>query len=157
MVCLPFFKDLTQLEINSFSEFFLNRSFLYAVGGTLAAGLIFGGLAPALILNNYDLIEVVKGRIMNFGKGLFLRRVLLTLQIAASTALTAMFLLVINQINFLTNYDLGIDIDNVFVVDRPGTGAKDFRSQRDNFILFRMFFRGNNFFCFHNNWFYGYV
>ena len=137
VVCLPFFKDLTQLETNSFSEFFLNRSFLYAVGGTLAAGLIFGGLAPALILNNYDLIEVVKGRIMNFGKGLFLRRVLLTLQIAASTALTAMFLLVINQINFLTNYDLGIDIDNVFVVDRPGTGAKDFRSQRDNFILFR--------------------
>ncbi|HMQ89111.1 MAG TPA: ABC transporter permease, partial [Flavilitoribacter sp.] len=39
VVCLPFFKDLTQLEINRFSEFFLNRSFLYAGGGTLAAGL----------------------------------------------------------------------------------------------------------------------
>ncbi|MDZ4705827.1 MAG: ABC transporter permease [Saprospiraceae bacterium] len=135
--CFSFFKDLTQIEGSSLGGFFLNSSFLYAILTAMLSGILFGGILPALVLNRFDLIAIVKGRILNFGKGLALRRTLITIQIFASIALTIICLLVISQINFLTGYDLGIDISNTFVMDRPGTGAKDFRSQRDNFTLFQ--------------------
>ena len=70
-------------------------------------------------------------------KGCVLRRVLMTLQITASIALTIIYLLVISQINFLTTYDLGIDITSTYVVDRPVAGVSDFNEQRSNFLLFK--------------------
>ncbi len=135
--CFSFFTDLTQVEGASLNAFFFNASFLYAITIGIVSGILFGGFLPASILNRFDLIAIVKGRLLNFGKGLVLRRALITIQIFASIALTIVCLVVISQINFLTGYDLGIDIENTFVMDRPGTGAKDFRSQRDNFILFQ--------------------
>lgn len=135
--CFSLFKDLTQIENSSLRGFFFNPSFLYAILTAMVCGALFGGILPALILNRFDLIAIVKGRILNFGKGLSLRRSLITIQIFASVALTIICLVVISQISFLTSYDLGIDISNTFVMDRPGSGAKDFRSQRDNFMLFK--------------------
>ncbi len=133
----PYFQSLTQMEHASLGSFFGNPSFLYALGIGLLAGIIFVGVLPSFILNRFDLKAVVKGQLLGFGKGLVLRRTLITFQIAASIALTIICLVVLNQINYLVSFDLGIDITNTFVVDRPGVGSKDPKAQRDNFLLFK--------------------
>ncbi|MEM6377759.1 MAG: ABC transporter permease, partial [Bacteroidota bacterium] len=124
LLCFPYFKSMANLEAATISSFLINKTSFLGLGFSWIAGIIFGGILPAIILSRFDLVAIVKGKILGFGQGLKLRKGLIIFQITASIALTFICLVILSQINYLINFDLGVDLKDTIVLDRPGVGPK---------------------------------
>jgi len=90
------------------------------VGTAVTAGTIAASFYPAAILSSFRPIDVLKGRFVTSGRGSRLRKTLVTVQFASTIALIAGTIVVYKQLAFMRNQDLGIDIDDIVVVDAPG-------------------------------------
>ena len=86
---------------------------LFAIG--IFIGLL-AGIYPALVLSSFKPISVLRGKFKSTGAGIFLRRVLVVFQFAITTALILGVLIVIIQINYLKNLDMGYDRSNIVVI-----------------------------------------
>lgn len=137
VLLFPYYKNLTNLETSSVFSFLFSPSFFFAIFIGLVAGIGFGGILPAFILNQYNLNAVVKGKLLTYGSGLTLRRGLTIFQISASIALTIICFIVLGQLNFVTGFDLGIDVSNSFAVDRPGKNTVGFEDLPQKYDLFK--------------------
>lgn len=89
-----------------------------------AAGLCILGLAlsafyPSWILSSQKMAMVLKGAFTSQGRGRTLRQGLIIFQFATSIGLIAGTLLVYRQINFLQEKDLGINIEQIMLVEGP--------------------------------------
>ena len=122
-LALPFFNSLTgkDLILNLGSDPF----FWISLACLFAAGAFLSGLYPAFVLSSYRPVLVLKGTFGHARKGFRLRKGLVAGQFAASVALIAGTLLVYQQITFMRNQDLGIDINQTLVVNGPGGLAND--------------------------------
>jgi putative ABC transport system permease protein len=72
------------------------------------------------VLSSFRPVTVLKGKLKNSSGGILLRKSLVVFQFMASVALIAGTLIVYRQLNFMMNRDLGLDIAQVLVLDRPG-------------------------------------
>src|SRR6185436_15591170 len=84
------------------------------------AGTILSGFYPALVLSSFKPVTVLKGKLKNSFRGILLRKGLVTVQFIASIILIAGTLIVYRQLKFMMNGDLGMNIDQVLIIDRPG-------------------------------------
>lgn len=114
----PYFARLTGADL-SFrflfrSPFWLDLTLLFC------AGTFIAGIYPAYILSGFKPVLILKARLTKSTKGIRLRRFLVTCQLAVSVALIAGTFIVFNQISFMLNRNLGIDIDQALVVHAPG-------------------------------------
>jgi putative ABC transport system permease protein len=82
-------------------------------------GTILSGFYPALILSRYRPNEVLKGRFSQSGKGVFMRKSLVTVQFAASIILISGTLIVRQQVEYMMNQDLGIDTEQIISFRPP--------------------------------------
>ena len=96
------------------SSFWLDMTILF-LGGTFIAGIY-----PAIILSAFKPVAILKGILTKSTRGIRVRRLLVTVQLAISVALIAGTLIVFHQISFMLQRDLGIDIDRALVVHAPG-------------------------------------
>lgn len=85
------------------------------VGG----GTILSGLYPALSLASFKPVAVLKGSAGNSGF-LGLRRGLVVFQLAVSFVLISGTLVIFEQVKFMQNRDLGVNMDEVLVLKGPG-------------------------------------
>lgn len=112
---LPHFNDLTNTQLKLP---FGNWTFL---GGivviTLGCGFLSGSY-PAFVLSSFRPSQVLKGNLHHVLTGASLRRVLVVVQFAVSTFLIIGSVIVNQQINFITDSDLGYDISNIIVLER---------------------------------------
>ncbi|MEM9290711.1 MAG: ABC transporter permease [Acidobacteriota bacterium] len=111
---LPVFNSLTsrELEFNLFSD----PSVLFgSLGVTVLLGL-FAGSYPALFLSSFRPVEVLKGRLRSGFKSGTFRRVLVVLQFAVSIILLIATGVVSQQLNYMQDQDLGVDISNTVVL-----------------------------------------
>jgi putative ABC transport system permease protein len=77
---------------------------------------------------------VLKGKIKNSLRGILLRKSLVIFQFMASVALIAGTLIVYRQLNFMMNQNIGMDINQVLVIERPGISVRNsFNSSVDVF------------------------
>lgn len=83
-------------------------------------GTFLSGFYPALVLSSFKPVTVLKGKLKSSVRGIFLRKGLVVMQFMASIALIAGTLIVYRQLNYMMNRDLGMNIDQVLVLDRPG-------------------------------------
>ena len=121
----PYFVELTGTPI----RFTLGSEPWFYI--LLAAILFFGsalsGLYPALVLSSFEPISVLKGRFISSSRGVLLRKGLVIFQFAASSALIIGTITVYRQTAFMRNYDLGMNIEQTLVVERPGVIDKKVR------------------------------
>ena len=108
---------------------FAQPYFWPAMAALLGIGTLLAGMYPAFLLSAFRPVDVLKGR--QQARGIGLRRGLVVFQFAASIALIAGTLIVYQQIRYMRAQDLGIDLEQVLVVEGPGVIVSDSTFQRD--------------------------
>ncbi|MEM6782153.1 MAG: ABC transporter permease [Bacteroidota bacterium] len=110
-----------------------NAPLWLAMLGVLVAGAIVAGLYPALVLSAYRPVTVLKGAFARSTQGLTLRRGLVVAQFAASVGLVAGTVLVAQQLTYMRGQDLGVDIDQMVILDGPGVQDSTYSERYDAF------------------------
>ena len=118
MLSLPYFNTISGLS--------LDRSYLYQSWfiGLMAilwiAGSLLSGFYPAWVLSSFKPVTVLKGKLKSSMRGIVLRKGLVVAQFMASVALIAGTFIVYSQLDFMMSRNLGMNINQVLVVERPG-------------------------------------
>ena len=112
---LPFFNDLAEKSI-TMSMLFSLRFMPWLLGLVLGIGLL-GGLYPAFMLSAIKPVETLKGSYTTSRRGRRLRQGLVVFQFALSCALIVSTLVVLNQVRYMQQQDLGFDKEQVLVLD----------------------------------------
>ncbi|UJH69168.1 ABC transporter permease [Allomuricauda sp. SCSIO 65647] len=131
VLVLPSFGRLSDQYVSydlfSHAHFWLGLSFLYLVG------VFLSGFYPALVLSKFRPVEVLKGNMSGATKGAGLRKGLVVFQFAASLFLLIGSLVIYQQIQFMRNQSLGIDISQTLVLPPPIVADSTFSNQKRAF------------------------
>ncbi len=94
--------------------------YLYiGLGILMLLGILLSGAYPAWLLSAQNTSNVLKGIFQKTAGSNWLRKSLVIFQFTASIALIAGTMLVYRQIQFMQKQDLGINIDQILVLDAP--------------------------------------
>ncbi len=99
-------------------SFMFETDFVLLLSLFFVAGTLLSGFYPALILSSFKPIMVLKGRLVT-SKGSILRQSLVIFQFVASVFLISGTVIVYQQLSFMQNRDLGINIDQTLVLKGP--------------------------------------
>jgi len=130
VLILPVFNTLSIKNLTVNSLFHLNSIVVFLL--LIVSVGILAGSFPALVMANFNLTDVLKGKFKLRRKNLF-TKILITLQFSISIFLLVASIIMARQIRFLKNYDLGFDKDGILIVDLQERHNK--RSQE----LFKLF------------------
>lgn len=113
-LAIPFFNDLAGKEL---SIPFASPLFLVSVfGGVLLVGFLAGSY-PAFFLSAFQPVKVLKGALSGGMKSGALRNVLVVVQFCTSIFLVIGTLVILNQLSFIQNKNLGFDRDQVLIIN----------------------------------------
>jgi len=122
LICFPYFgpfigKDISRGSVSSSlwhaSGFWLSLVTIFLTGAFLV------GAYPAFVLSAYKPVLVLKGKFFQSGKGILLRKVLVSFQFVLSLLLIAGTITVYRQLSFMRNQSLGYNMDQVVVMKIP--------------------------------------
>jgi len=130
VLMLPVFNTLSIKNLTVHSLFHLDSIVVFLL--LLVSVGILAGSFPALVMANFNLTDVLRGKFKLRRKSLF-TKILVILQFSISIFLLAASIIMSRQIRFLKNYDLGFDKDGILIVDLQE--RQNTRSQE----LFRLF------------------
>jgi putative ABC transport system permease protein len=85
------------------------------------SGAFLSGIYPAFVLSGYHPITVLKGLFKNTSKGLVLRKGLIIGQFATSVILIAGTMIVYQQVQFMRQQQLGVNINQTLVLEGAGS------------------------------------
>ena len=129
---LPAFNSISglNLEVHDLvAPWFLGLSFMLWVVGTCLSGFY-----PAIVLSGFRPAVVLKGKLQRSSHGAFLRKTLVIVQFTASVALISGTLIIYRQLNHMMKGDIGMNVDRIMVMTRPGIGApRTGKSSMDGF------------------------
>lgn len=120
LICLalPAFNRISGLSLAPAD--LLQAWFIALVVVLWAFGSLLSGFYPAWILSGFRPMAVLKGKLKGSSGGVLLRKGLVTTQFMASIGLIAGTIIVYRQLNYLLTQNIGMNIDQVLVMDRPG-------------------------------------
>ncbi len=130
-VAWPAFSSLAGREIPI--GYMLQWDFWGMVLILFAVGSLLSGFYPAIILSSFKPVLVLKGKVMHSGHGNILRKSLVVFQFAASVFLIVGSLVVYQQLSFMRNQDLGIDIVKTLVIKSPGLRDSTYAAKMEAF------------------------
>lgn len=134
-LALPWFNQLTGLQFDL--SYLLQPWSLALLAGIWLAGTFLSGMYPAWVLSGFRPVTVLKGQFKNTGGGVVLRKALVVVQFAASVALIAGTVIIYRQLNYMLDRDIGMNIDQVLVVERPGIAPRDRQARNSAVDVFR--------------------
>ncbi|MBK7870053.1 MAG: ABC transporter permease [Saprospiraceae bacterium] len=123
LLSLPFFNTLAKQEFDI--TYLIQPWFLALLLLLWTVGTFLSGFYPAWILSSFKPMLVLKGRLKNSTSGILLRKGLVVVQFMASVVLIVGTIIIYRQLNFMLNQDLGMNIDQVLVVERHGITSRD--------------------------------
>jgi putative ABC transport system permease protein len=114
---LPYVNEAaeTHLTIGQWTQ----QGFLLAIVLMLASGTLLDGLYPAFVLSSFRPALVLKGKVASNARGFTLRRTLVVVQFATCMVLISGTAIVYNQLNYMRNIDLGINLEQVVSIEAP--------------------------------------
>ena len=131
---IPYFNELVGKTV--LSSVWGEPSFLLFLGLFFIVGTVVNGLYPAIVLSSFRPVEVLKGVFGRSKKGALMRKTLVVAQFAASLGLIASTVIVYQQIRYMSQRDMGIDIEKVVGVQNPvirGDNTDDYLSTYKSF------------------------
>ena len=132
-VALPFFNEL-MLKQYTLASFF-NISFGIGMVVVILLVSIFSGYYPAWIISSLNPLNALSGKLNSTFQGLNLRKALITFQFFISSGLVLATLIVINQISYMRNQNLGFNKEQVLVVDATDTPNNSSRQVLKNELM----------------------
>jgi putative ABC transport system permease protein len=114
----PAFKIISGLDLD-YSRL-TQGWFILVVAGLWAAGTLLSGFYPSWVLSSFKPMAVLKGKLRHTGGGIYLRKGLVVAQFVASVSLIAGTFVVYSQLNYMLKRDIGVNIDQVMVIEHPG-------------------------------------
>jgi putative ABC transport system permease protein len=148
-ILLPGFNHL--MNINLSFKILAESNFWITLLGLFFLGAFLSGLYPAFVLSSYQPVLVLKGKLGSQKKGLLLRKALVIFQFTASIFLITGTITVYNQLMFMKNQDLGVNINQTIVLRAPGIAdslyaskAKTFKNEVLNFSQVKSFSAATN-------------
>jgi putative ABC transport system permease protein len=117
-ILAPAFDTLIGSNAGRFS---LPLSWSFSFAGIFLTGALLSGLYPAFILSGYHPITVLKGLFKNSTRGQLLRKGLIIGQFAVSVILITGTILVYQQVQYMRQQQLGMNIDQTLVLQGAQT------------------------------------
>ena len=114
---LPKFNEISGQELSF--RLLGSKLFWLPLGGLFLIGAFFSGLYPAFVLSGFKPVAVLKGKVSASSRGILLRKSLVVFQFSASLFLLVGTLTVFQQIRFMRQQSLGINIDQTLVINPP--------------------------------------
>ncbi|HEY1055393.1 MAG TPA: FtsX-like permease family protein, partial [Emticicia sp.] len=112
---MPYFSNFLEQQITfNFSN---NAGFWLIMLLVFVAGTFLSGMYPAFVMSGIKPIIVLKGIMPRLTGGVSMRRVLIVSQFSASIALIIGTIVVYQQINYMRNQKLGVDITQTLVLE----------------------------------------
>ncbi|NAS31875.1 FtsX-like permease family protein [Flavobacteriaceae bacterium R38] len=109
---LPVFNAFAQKELSFFES---PQLIFWMITLTVITGLI-SGLYPAFYLSSFKITTVIKGKLTNNFSAKFIRKGLVVFQFATSVCLILMTVVMLKQLNFIKNQDLGFKKEQQLVL-----------------------------------------
>ncbi len=133
-LCLDVFNELTQKEIHS-GLLFTASNLLVILGITLTVGVLSGAY-PSWILSRIPVLDVFRKIVKLGGRNVF-SRILLSTQFALSFVLVTGTFIMIDQLQYLRNKNLGFQDEGVIVI------SNDLRREAEKLQLLKNTYRNN--------------
>lgn len=130
VLSLNYFNSISGLSLTK--SYLLQPWFLLIITGLWLLGSLLSGLYPAWVLSSFKPVTVLKGKLKNSSSGILLRKGLVVTQFMASVALIAGTFIVYRQLHFMLSRDMGMNINQVLVMDRPGSAVNGMNRQNFN-------------------------
>ena len=124
----PSFNSLVQHQLSlaylfkkGFGGYLISAGLLVII----LAGVFVSGFYPAFVLSAFKPIMVLKGRFSSSKTGAFLRKGLVIGQFTITVALITGSFVVYKQIKYMNNQKLGVNIDQMLVINGPSFVKQD--------------------------------
>lgn len=132
---LPYFNNLVGQNI--LTRVWQHPDFLQKLGLFFLLGTLLAGAYPAFVLASFQPIGVLKGSFGRSKKGVYLRKALVVMQFSASLILIAGTLIIFQQLRYMTNVDMGMNIDQVISVQSPRIRSEQRAEYRGKYEAFK--------------------
>ncbi|MTI39388.1 ABC transporter permease [Fulvivirga lutimaris] len=115
-------------------SFWQNKTIITYTIIPIVVAMVWAALQPALIISSFSMVKILKGNVADYGKGKVYRKLSVAIQFAVSLVLMISSYIVYKQIELFQNQDLGIDINQKLIVNRP---LEDVTNYNNKAITFR--------------------
>jgi len=119
-----------QLSMNLFFENYLNL--LLVVAATLVLGFLTG-IYPSFYMTSFNMARVLKGGGKGEGRSLF-RSGLVVVQFGLSLAMIVSTLIVVQQLSYMKNADIGFNKDQIMLVDMNREANDKFETMKQELL-----------------------
>jgi putative ABC transport system permease protein len=127
ILALPAFNQLSGKEF-AMSDLASVPSLLVLLIIICSTGFIAGSF-PAFVLSSFNPVTTIRGRLGTAKKGSVFRKVLVFIQFSISIFMVCGLLIILQQLDYIKNKDLGFDRDHLVVMRGGGQNSDAFRER----------------------------
>jgi putative ABC transport system permease protein len=129
-----FLPILNQLFGKSLSVNYTSPEFIMTLILTVLITSVISGLYPALFIMRFKPVQILKGEFKNHSDGFNLQKGLVIFQFVLSTAIIICTVIILSQLNFIRNTDLGYNKENVVCIKVRGNIFNEYRAFRNKLL-----------------------
>lgn len=131
-IFIPLLNTLIGRQLDFMGLFNNYGNLLIVVFGTLLLGILTG-IYPAFYMTSFNLSRILKGGGKGEGKSLF-RSGLVVVQFGLALAMIVSTLIVVQQLSFMKNKDIGFNKDHILLIDMNGEANEKYETLKQELL-----------------------